>query len=105
MPSTRKFTPPANLDTYAEYAIHGGNATIVAELDYDRYIGYFSLDGGEDHAHIWFGNGADTGENGIDLHDIPERRTLYREFGVLGRHVITCDPDGAHPHVKWEPSK
>ena len=35
----------------------------------------------------------------------PVRRTLYRDFGISGRHVITCDPTGENPTVEWEPSE
>ena len=34
----------------------------------------------------------------------PVRRTLYRDFGILGRHVITCKADGTDPTVEWEPA-
>jgi len=33
----------------------------------------------------------------------PVRRILYRDFGISGRHVITCMPDGTDPKVTWEP--
>jgi len=34
----------------------------------------------------------------------PVRRTLYRDFGIAGRHVISCNADGTEPTVTWEPA-
>ena len=102
---TRSFTKPTKYPQ--DYKSGRFTATIVAPMpDGIGYIGYSKLDDGTEYAYVWNDSGFCIEEdNDFDLHDIPERRTLYRDFGIDGRHVITCDPTGENPTVKWEPSE
>ena len=100
---TRKFTPPTTFP--AQY--NGHDATIVAPMpDGLGYCGYVTLSDGCDYGAIWndIGQCVESGTEN-DLRDIPQLRVLYREYGIAGRHVITCLPDGTEPKVTWEPSK
>ena len=102
---TRKFTPPTKYPQ--DYKSGRFTATIVAPMpDGLGYIGFAVLSDGKEYSYIWCSDGlcAEEGDD-FDLHDIPERRTLYRDFGIDGRHVIECDPSGENPTVTWEKTK
>ena len=102
---TRKFTPPTTFP--AQYNITNGKATVVAPMpDGLGYVGFITLFTGTECGSIWTADGecVDGGDS-LDLHDIPQLRVLYRQYGIAGQHVITCLPDGTEPKVTWEPSE
>ena len=104
---TRTFTVPGEFPT--NYTIDRGKAKIVAPMpDGLGYVGYVELEDGGEYGTIWndAGECVDGGEtlDRFDLRDIPATRTLHRDFGIHGRHTITCNQDGTDPTVVWEPN-
>ena len=99
----RTFTLP--VDYPAHYHIANQRPATVITWINNGYLGYVTLQDGQDYGTIWDTNGCCTEVAGsvFDLLDLPARRELTRGFGHLGHHVIYCDPDGSNPTVEWVP--